>query len=142
MKVKAIILLVAIISTLFATDVHSAHVMDIDKSEHESLPEQPPEEKIPDGVKMIATAYCLNGTTATGTQTRVGVAAGKRSWFGKHIAVYHLKDGKPSSLIGRYVVEDTGGDNIRNGKVLDIWMPTEDECFAFGSKSVYVVVEE
>ena len=141
MKVKAIILLVAIISTLFATDVHSAHVMDTEKSEHDSLPEQPPEEKIPEGVKMQATAYCINGTTATGTQTRVGIAAAKRSWFGKTIAVYHLKDGKPSSLIGRYVVEDTGGDNIRNGKVLDIWMPTEDECFAFGRKSVYVVVE-
>lgn len=141
MRIKSIILLAAFIATLFITDIHAAYVMDIDKSEHDSLPEMPPEEKIPEGVKMIATAYCLNGTTATGTQTRVGIAAAKRSWFGKTIAVYHLKDGKPSSLIGRYVVEDTGGDNIRNGKVLDIWMPTESECSAFGSKSVYVVVE-
>lgn len=144
-KIKIVAFVIAIIATLFITDYKSAkaaHVIDGKKLEHDSLDEQKPEEEMPQGVKMLATAYCINGTTATGTQTRVGIAAAKRSWFGKTISVYQLKDGKPSTLIGKYVVEDTGGDNIRNGKVLDIWMPTEDECFAFGRKSVYVVVEE
>lgn len=144
-RVKVLLFVLTIISVLFTVDYKSAkaaHVIEGKKSEHDSLDEQNPEQKIPEGVKMTATAYCINGQTATGTQTRVGIAASKPSWFGKTISVYWMKDGKPSTLMGKYVVEDTGGEPIRNGRVIDIWMPTEDECFAFGRKSVYVVVEE
>lgn len=89
---------------------------------------------------MIATAYCLNGTTATGTQTRVGIAAAKREWFGKTVRVYWNDGGVAGSLIGEYVIEDTGGRPIRNGSVIDIWMPTADECFQFGRRCVVVEV--
>lgn len=89
---------------------------------------------------MIATAYCLNGTTATGTQTRVGIAAGKREWFGKTVRVYWNDGGQAGSLIGEYVIEDTGGRPIRNGSVIDIWMPTRDECMQFGRRCVLVEV--
>ena len=34
-------------------------------------------------IEMQATAYCIDGTTATGTHTRRGICAGKREWFGK-----------------------------------------------------------
>lgn len=91
---------------------------------------------------MIATAYCLRGKTATGTQTREGVAASKREWFGKKAKVYINDNGKPGKLIGEYTIEDCGGDNILNGTVIDLWMPTEDECFAFGSRLVLVKVYE
>lgn len=91
---------------------------------------------------MIATAYCLNGKTATGTYTREGVAASKREWFGKKCRVYLNDNGTPGKLVGEYTIEDTGGDNIQNGTVIDLWMPTEDECFAFGSRLVLVKIYE
>lgn len=89
---------------------------------------------------MIATAYCLNGTTATGTHTRHGIAASKREWFGKTAKVYWNDGGQPGSLMGEYVIEDTGGRAIRNGSVIDIWMPTEAECFDFGRRVVFVEI--
>lgn len=91
---------------------------------------------------MIATAYCLDGTTATGTHTRQGIAASKREWFGKTVRVYWNDNGQPGSLIGEYVIEDTGGRPIRNGSVIDIWMPTAEECFDFGRRLVLVEVIE
>ena len=91
---------------------------------------------------MIATAYCLTGSTAIGTTPRSGIAASKPSWFGKRVNVYWNDGGKPGSLIGTYTIEDTGGAPIRNGSVIDIWLPTEDECFAFGRRCVVVEVIE
>ena len=89
---------------------------------------------------MIATAYCLNGTTATGTQTREGVAASKREWFGKTARVYKNDGGAPGDLICEVVIEDTGGRPIRNGSVIDIWMPTRDQCMNFGRRLVLVEI--
>lgn len=91
---------------------------------------------------MIATAYCLRGKTATGTQTREGVAASKREWFGKKAKVYLNDNGKPGKLVGEYTIEDCGGDNILNGTVIDLWMPSDEECFAFGSRLVLVKIYE
>ena len=89
---------------------------------------------------MIATAYCLDGTTATGTHTREGIAASKREWFGKKARVYWNDGGQPGELIGEYVIEDTGGRPIRNGSVIDIWMPTRDQCMEFGKRLVLVEI--
>jgi 3D (Asp-Asp-Asp) domain-containing protein len=89
---------------------------------------------------MIATAYCLTGLTATETQTRPGIAASRREWFGKTAKVYKNQDGNVGELIGTYVIEDTGGKAIRNGSVIDIWMPTEAECFDFGRRVVFVEI--
>ena len=89
---------------------------------------------------MVATAYCLTGSTATGTTPRLGVAASKPSWFGKQVRVYTNNNGNPGKLIGTYTVEDTGGEPIQTGSVIDIWLPTEDECFQFGRKCVLVEV--
>lgn len=91
---------------------------------------------------MTATAYCIDGTTATGTHTRKGICAGKREWFGKTAVVYSDNDGEIGNLIGIYKVEDTGGKPIRNGQILDIWMPTYDECIQFGRKKVHVYILE
>ena len=91
---------------------------------------------------MVATAYCLSGTTATGTQARSGIAASKREWFGKTAKVYANDNGSVGELIGSYVIEDTGGTPIRNGSVIDLWMPTRDECLNFGRRLVYVEIIE
>lgn len=93
-------------------------------------------------IRMKATAYCLNGTTATQTQTRKGICAGKREWFGRYAVVYADNNGEIGNLIGIYRVEDTGGESIRSGRVLDIWMPTEEECFQFGRRDVHVFIME
>ena len=101
-----------------------------------------PEKEAPHGElhSMIATAYCLTGSTATGTTPRLGVAASKPSWFGKQVKVYTNSNGQPGKLIGTYTIEDTGGEPIRTGSVIDIWLPTESECFEFGRKCVLVEV--
>ena len=133
-------LIISILIVLNGTLIYAAHVLETDKGEHDPLPEIPPERK---GYVMQATAYCLNGQTATGTQTRVGVAASKREWFGKTVRVYRAdRHGYPMELIGEYVIEDTGGDNIQNGKAIDIWLPTYEECKVFGRKRVVVYLGE
>jgi 3D (Asp-Asp-Asp) domain-containing protein len=91
-------------------------------------------------IEMQATAYCIDGTTATGTHTRKGICAGKREWFGKTAVVYADNHGEIGDLIGIYKVEDTGGDPIRNGKVLDIWVPSYDEAIQFGRRKVHVYI--
>lgn len=101
-----------------------------------------PEKEAPHGElhSMIATAYCLTGSTATGTTPRLGVAASRPSWFGRTVRVYTNANGQPGTLIGTYTIKDTGGAPIWNGSVIDIWLPTEDECFQFGRKCVLVEV--
>lgn len=89
--------------------------------------------------KMQATAYCLSGRTASGDYTRKGIVASKPEWIGKIMAVYlENEEGKAGEFLGYYEVKDTGGKHIRTGKVLDIWMPTYNECIQFGRKNVVV----
>lgn len=91
------------------------------------------------GIEMQATAYCLTGTTASGQQTRYGIVASKPEWIGKKMMIYLKdKDGKQGSFLGTYEVADTGGNSIRTGSVVDIWMPTRDECMQFGRRNVIV----
>lgn len=90
-------------------------------------------------IEMEATAYCLDGTTATGTHTRPGICAGKREWFGKTAVVYADDHGEIGDLIGIYKVEDTGGaPKIKNGQCLDIWMSSYDAAIQFGRRKVHV----
>ena len=96
-----------------------------------------------DGVEYIpmrASAYCIHGTTANGSHTHRGICAAKPEWIGFTAAIYLNNCGELGEFLGYYEVKDTGGDNIRNGKVIDIWMETEDECFQFGNKKVFVVL--
>ena len=92
-----------------------------------------------------ATAYCKTGTTASGTQTtEYRTVAGKREWFGMAIHIW-LDDGdgiqKQENYLGRYIVEDTGGDPIRRGRVIDIYMPDKDDCKQFGGRRIIYELE-
>lgn len=89
---------------------------------------------------MQATAYCLHGTTADGSQTRIGIAASKPEWIGKTAVVYLDDNGERGELLGFYEIKDTGGKSVRSGKVLDIWLPTYNECKQFGRKKVLVAI--
>ena len=92
-----------------------------------------------------ATAYCLTGTTASGTFTTANrTVAAKREWFGKTIHIW-LDDGdgqiKPENFIGTYIVEDTGGSPIRKGRVIDIYMPNREDCRQFGGRRIIYELE-
>lgn len=87
------------------------------------------------------TCYCDTGITASGQQTRRGIVAGKREWMGKVAALYAVdpETGGIGDFIGYYEFLDTGagmdtdgdgyGDSILNGISIDVWQPTEQECW-------------
>lgn len=90
---------------------------------------------------MKATAYCSGTTTASGKPVKYGMCAGKKEWLGCVAVVYERnKYGLIGKHIGTYDVEDTGGKAIRNGKVIDIYIPSYEDCRKFGVKDVYVQI--
>ena len=83
---------------------------------------------------MEATAYTWTGNqTASGTWPAVGTAAvdpkviplGTRLWIEGY---------------GEAVAEDTGG--LVKGNIIDVFLPTEDECWQWGRRTVEVRVME
>lgn len=140
MKMLFVIFFVAVMFYL-ATDTVVGVAREFEHGIEDSRVEKP---QLPDSEwhSMIATAYCLTGITATNTKARLGIAASKREWFGKKAMVYWNDNGSPGELIGEYTIEDTGGEPIQNGSVIDIWLPTESECFAFGRRLVLVKIKE
>lgn len=80
-------------------------------------------------IKMRATAYKLQGVTASGQPVRYGVCAtGRSEWLGKTVVMYQrLPDGSVGELIGIYECLDTGCSQY----VIDVWKPDLDECQAF-----------
>ena len=134
------LLIVATLVFMFATDTILGLAREFEHGFESKI--EKPEGKAQEHKyhSMIATAYCLTGSTATGTTPRTGIAASKPAWFGKTVKVYWNDGGKPGSLIGTYTIEDTGGEPIRTGSVIDIWLPTESECFEFGRKCVLVEI--
>lgn len=91
-------------------------------------------------IPMTAKAYCIDGITASGSHTRRGICAAKPEWIGLTAMIYKDNNGELGEFLGYYEVKDTGGRAIRSGKVIDIWLPTEDECKQFGNKKVLVVL--
>ena len=138
MKLFAILMTLAVFCSFF--NVVNGYAREFEH-DLDSKIERPELEKSTDGMRsMIATSYCLKGTTATGTQTRPGIAASKREWFGKVARVYLNDGGQPGKLLGDFRIEDTGGRPIRTGAVIDLWFDDESTCFAFGSKLVLVQI--
>ena len=90
------------------------------------------DKSIEQGTAYTATAYSLQGRTASGSYVRRGIVAadtrihklGSRIW---------INAGRYS---GMYTVADTGG-RIK-GRTLDIWMPNSREARQFGRRKVYV----
>lgn len=97
----------------------------------------------PEYKKMQATAYCLTGQRCDGGAARRGIASAAPKYYGMTAAVYINDGGQPGEFLGWYEILDTGGnEGIQNGTVLDIWMPTYEECIEFGRKDVLVVFVE
>ena len=89
--------------------------------------------EMPEMVPMRATAYCINGTTATGKKTRIGIAASSKNRLGLTALIYQRLPGDQcGDLIGIYEIEDTGGtDGLQSGSVIDCWYPDLDACQEF-----------
>ena len=77
-------------------------------------------------IKMHATAYCLDGITASGEPVRKGIcASGHKDWIGKTVVLYQrLPNGEVGKILGIFEVKDTGCKD----SVIDVWMPDLEEC--------------
>ena len=85
-----------------------------------------------------ATAYCLSGTTSTGSTTGPGTIAVNPKVIPYHKQLHVSWDG------GSYDGEslDTGGD-LRKGKIIcDLWFSTDEECRQFGRRQVTVTWDD
>jgi 3D (Asp-Asp-Asp) domain-containing protein len=89
-----------------------------------------------DTVEVSATAYCLDGETRAGTETRRGVVAADPRVLplGTVIRVEGL-EGRHNR---RYVVEDTGP--AIKGREIDIYMPSCRAAKEFGRQDARVRV--
>ena len=87
-------------------------------------------------LRVEATAYCLEGETASGVQTRKGIVAADPDVLplGSRIRV----DGLGSRLSRTYVVEDTG--RLVKGREIDIFMYSCDAAKDFGRRPARVRV--
>lgn len=79
---------------------------------------------------FVATAYCLPGQTASGAPVGPGVIAADPDVLPLG-SIVRLSAGRYS---GTYTVLDTGA-KVR-GRMVDIWMPSEDEARRFGVRRV------
>lgn len=91
---------------------------------------------------FIATAYCVTGTTSTGTYTTVNRTLAVNPEvipYGTHVWLY-LDDG---TFVGDYYAEDTGSNMMENPYVIDIYMGEDsyNECILWGAQHVSVYVE-
>lgn len=86
------------------------------------------------------TCYHNHGITKSGQETRPHIAAGKEEWLGCVAMLYQVnEDGSMGDFIGYYEFTDTGagmdtdgdgyGDTIMNGESIDVWQPTEQDCW-------------
>ena len=99
---------------------------------------------------MRVTCYTApeGALTADGSEPREGIVAGKREWLGCVAAIYD----KDMNFIGYYEFRDTGagmdtdgdgvGDSIKNGKSIDVYRDTLEECYAWiGDYGDYLYVQ-
>lgn len=130
-KMHIAVIIVVLLVVLFGTMIVNASAIE------EDGPVQP------EYKKMQATAYCLTGQRCDGGAVRRGIASAAPKYYGMTAAVYINDGGQPGEFLGWYEILDTGeNEGIQNGTVLDIWMPTYEECIEFGRKDVLVVFVE
>lgn len=88
-------------------------------------------------LSVTATAYCLKGTTASGTQSRYGAIAVDPSVIPLGTRMYIVSDdGK--WIYGYATAEDTGG--AIKGNKIDLFYDSYDTCIQFGRRSCTVYI--
>jgi 3D (Asp-Asp-Asp) domain-containing protein len=90
-----------------------------------------------DKMKFHATAYSIEGRTASGAKAREGLVAGDPAVLplGTRIRV-----GGAGAYDGEYVVKDTG--RRIDGREIDIYLANDAEAKRFGNRTVTVEVLE
>ena len=86
---------------------------------------------VADTLTVVATAYVLRGSTATGTPTGPGTVAVDPAVvpLGTHLSIPGYGDG---------VASDTGGA-IRGNRI-DVWFPTVEEARSWGTRTVTITI--
>jgi len=84
---------------------------------------------------FIATAYSVEGTSASGKWSHPGTVAADRKVLPLNSRIRIYGAGRYS---GDYIVEDTGGKV--DGHHIDVYMPSQAEAKKFGRQRVKVVV--
>lgn len=81
-----------------------------------------------------ATAYCLNGRTASGSGVRRGIIAADPRVLplGTRVLI------TAGTWSGTYTVADTGG--AIKGRKIDVWVPSSSEARRFGRRKVHIAV--
>ena len=132
-KVKEVILSLSIAAFVMLAGAACYHqVLAADKPVVEVAPVQQ---------LMEVTAYCHGTVRCDGGAVRSGICAGKPEWYGKVAAIYMDDNGEPGEFLGYFEILDTGGDErIKNGLVLDIYIPDHDTCIEFGRQKVIVSI--
>ncbi len=131
-KVKEIVLSVSVAAFAMLAGAACYHQVALAADKPEVAPVQQ---------LMEVTAYCYGTTRCDGEQVRTGTCAGKPEWYGKVAAIYLNDNGSPGEFLGYFEILDTGGDErIRNGTVLDIYIPDYDACIGFGRQKVIVTI--
>jgi 3D (Asp-Asp-Asp) domain-containing protein len=84
------------------------------------------------GEPYTATAYCLQGRTASGIKVRKGIIAAdpRIHPLGTKVTI------NAGTYSGTYLVADTGA-RIR-GRRIDVWVSSHKEAMRFGKRTVYV----
>lgn len=132
-KVKGIILSISIAAFAMLAGAACYHqaVLAADKPVREVALVQP----------MEATAYCQGTIRCDGGVVRTGICAGKKDWYGKVAAIYLDDNGSQGEFLGYFEILDIGGDDrIKEGLVLDIYIPEPSACIEFGRQKVLVVL--
>ena len=87
------------------------------------------EDEIAGSLPLIRTTvyYAKEGAkTATGKEARYGIVAYKPEYFGKTCILYTAD----MEYIGVFECEDTGGERVRTGRVLDVYTGTTlESCY-------------
>jgi 3D (Asp-Asp-Asp) domain-containing protein len=133
-KRRASLIRKAVILTAVACVFHTAH------RECATIPGKPLNNKEIGGritalpEEFEATAYCLKGITKSGSKAAPGCVAADP----EVIPLGSLIHVDSPLMGGIYQVLDTGG--LIKGKIIDIFIPSYDECIEFGRRRVKVKV--
>lgn len=89
-----------------------------------------------------STSYCYNsGKTASGTVPEEGrTLAGCPEWYGMTVVMWEDKGSgiQPENYIGTFICEDTGGEPIKKGYVVDVYIRDYERAVQYGSKDVII----
>ena len=86
-----------------------------------------------------ATAYCDSGLTATGDECGYGYVAVNPNIIPYGTRLYICSpDG--SYTYGYAIASDTGGALMSGAALVDIWLPSEADCYSFGRRTMNVYI--